>query len=535
VTAAVRARLAGAGGLVGLAGPVALAAVLRLMDLATRSTWDGDQGHDMLVLRALVRDGVVPLLGPPTSLGDFHHGALYYYLLAPAAALTGGDSPVAVVLLIALIGIAAVAVTWWLARSIGGPVAGFVAGLAMAVSPAAIDESTFIWNPNLIGLASALALAGAWSAWSTRRPVWWLLAAAGTAVTMQSHVLGATILPMVAALWVADARRRPSRAERSAVIRSGLVGLGLVAASFLPLVANELTTDFSEIGAALAYLGSGGQPSALGLLERFVVIAIRVVSWPIVGLLTDGLAAAVLAVVAVVAVVVWRSTAGGADERTATRWLGLGLAWSAFVLTFAAPSLSVVVAGLPNDHYHAFADPMVFVLVGLGAAALWRAGPGLQHFDRIIRPGRVVAFVAVLAIVAWGGAHLRPAVHPDGGFPAAERAVTRIETAAGPGPIWLRSLPAFKSVEAYAYPLVRGGRSLLPGATVGEATLDRPGAPTGAPASLVVICDVLFESAIGAACGGPAESALEPDPGALVDRFEAAPGRVISIYRAATR
>ena len=70
----------------------------------------------MLVLRAFVRDGVVPLLGPPTSIGDFHHGAWYYYLLAPAAALTGGDSPLAVVALIALAGIAAVGVTWWLAR-----------------------------------------------------------------------------------------------------------------------------------------------------------------------------------------------------------------------------------------------------------------------------------------------------------------------------------------------------------------------------------------------------------------------------------
>jgi len=60
-----------------LAVPVALlviAAVLRLPNLATRGTWDSDQGHDMLVLRQLVQDGVIPLLGPPTSIGDVHHG-----------------------------------------------------------------------------------------------------------------------------------------------------------------------------------------------------------------------------------------------------------------------------------------------------------------------------------------------------------------------------------------------------------------------------------------------------------------------------
>ena len=39
-------------------------------------TWEADQGHDMLILRALVQDGIVPLLGPPTSIGDVHHGAL---------------------------------------------------------------------------------------------------------------------------------------------------------------------------------------------------------------------------------------------------------------------------------------------------------------------------------------------------------------------------------------------------------------------------------------------------------------------------
>nr|MBA3235076.1 glycosyltransferase family 39 protein [Chloroflexota bacterium] len=194
------------GRLVAPIGLAVLAALLRLPNLATRGTWDGDQGHDMLILRAFVRDGTIPLLGPPTSLGDVHHGAFYYYLLSPAAFLTGGDSPLAVVTLIALAGIAAVVVTWWLARSIGGEAAGVVAGLAMTVSISAIDESTFIWNPNVIALSSAIALAGAWQAWHTGRPRWWLLAGVGVAITMQAHVLGVTMLPIVGALLIADAR-----------------------------------------------------------------------------------------------------------------------------------------------------------------------------------------------------------------------------------------------------------------------------------------------------------------------------------------
>src|SRR4029079_12846569 len=101
-----------------------------------------------------------------------------------------------VVALIALAGVAAVGVVWWLARQVGGPVAGAGAGLVAALSAAAIDESTFIWNPNLIALSSALALAGTWRAWSGGDRRWWLLAAFGTAGTMQRHILGVALLPI---------------------------------------------------------------------------------------------------------------------------------------------------------------------------------------------------------------------------------------------------------------------------------------------------------------------------------------------------
>jgi hypothetical protein len=85
----------------------------------------------------------------------------------------------------------------------------------------------------------------------------------------------------------------------------------------------------------------------------------------------------------------------------------------------------------------------------------------------------------------------------------------------------------FKTAEAYRYPLVRDGADVQ--------------AETSAKA-LVIVCDSLFETAIGAPCGGPAEDAslaARPFPVAttagtatLADRFEAAPGRTISVYLA---
>jgi hypothetical protein len=514
-------------------GLLLLAAALRLPNLATRGTWDSDQGHDMLTLRDLAQDWVVPLLGPPTSIGDVHHGALYYYLLAPAAFLTGGDSPLAVTALIALAGVAAVVVTWWLARSIGGPVAGLVAGLAMALSASAVEESTFIWNPNLIALSSAIALAGAWQAWAGGRPRWWLLAGVGLAVTMQCHVLGVTMLPIVGALLIADARRRSPGVERRSVWRFGLGGLAIVMVSFLPLVIHELTTNFAEVAAALDYLRAGGEPPMLGPIGRFLVIGGRVASWPLTALMTDAPVAALIATMVVITIALWCGVFGRGREREAGRWLGLGLLWTTLALTFMSPSLATIIPGLPNDHYHAFADPMVFTLLGMGAAVLWRAGVATEPETdgrrrlRSITPGRVVAVLGVATLIAFNVGRQPPAIHPDGGFPAADLAAARIVKAAGGVQLTLRSLPDFKSTEAYGYPLVRAGAAVRVDAGSGPVTA------TGG--ALVVICDALFAMSIGAPCGGPAEDVVAPPDrfGPPLDRFLAAPGRTISVYRPA--
>ncbi len=511
---------------------LALAAVMRFPDLASRGTWEADQGHDMLTLRALVQDGIVPLLGPPTSIGDVHHGAWYYYLLSPAAAMTGGDSPLAVVALIALAGVAAVGVVWWLARQMGGPVAGAVAGLVAALSAAAIDESTFIWNPNLIALSSALALAGTWRAWRGGDRRWWLLAAFGTAVTMQCHILGVALLPVVAVPFIADARRRPL----------GAVPLGVVAifvAAYLPLLLNELTTGGSELRAAVDYLAAGRTASDLAIPVRFAIAGLRVLSWPLTGLVTEGFVAAAVASTAIIAIAIWRSRAGGRDQ-LAARWLGLGLLWSTAFLTLAAPSLASVVPGLPNDHYHAFADPMVFTLVGLGAAALTTLPASRMAAGRRIGP--IVAAVGVVALLGWNVTHLPPDANPDGGFPAGEAAAQRVEgTLANAGisrdaVVRIRSLPSFKSTEAMAYPLLRAGWPILADMAKGTAPGSTRQDPS--PGGLVLLCDDRFHEAIGAHCDGAAEATVTPDAGGpewgpLLDRFEAAPDRFVSVYGAA--
>jgi hypothetical protein len=252
----------------------------------------------------------------------------------------------------------------------------------------------------------------------------------------------------------------------------------------------------------------------LPFLVRLLVIGLRILSWPLTGLITDEPLAALVVSAALVWILLWRGRRSAGPEQPAVRWMALTLAWSAVALAIVAANLATVVPGLPNDHYHAFIDPIVFILAGLGAAALWRTGRS---------PLRVAAAAAIAALAAFNLATWPPAVSPDGGWPAAHDAAARIERTTAGADIVLVGLPEFKSTDAYGFPLARTGQHLFPGTEP----------PGSSPGALVVICDRLFEPVIGAVCGGPAETAAIASRSAgltLRDRFDASPRTSISVY-----
>lgn len=516
----------------------AVAALLRLPGIDARGAFDSDQGHDMATLVAFTRDGIVPLLGPKTSVGDFHHGAFYYFLLAPAAAISGGD-PVAVTIFIALLGIGAVALTWWLARAIGGPLAGMIAGALLALSPAAIEESTFIWNPNPIGFFAVLALAAAWKAHSgvvaaiaspRVAAAWWAVAIGAAGAVTQLHVLGVVFLIAIGVLALFDLRR-------SRAVLGGIAGgAAIVAVLFLPLLAHELQTGFQETRLVVEYVrGGSGEVIAGGPVSAIAFTLLRIIGWPLMGLITDVPALAAILVVVVVALTAFGLLRARGAEATGLRWLVGILAWSTLALAFVAPSLQRVVPGLPNDHYHAFVDPIVVILIGVPAAGfLSRA---LDAWRSTRRPSTGIAIIAIMAdlmaLVAVTVIRTPPAVDPNGGWPAMRDAGVRVAAIAAGRPVFLYGLPGFKLPDAGGFPIEFAG---------GEVA-DHSGT-NGIPSEagpIVIVCDRLFATAISLPCGGPAEDAYlakltesGSGPGGIpprvVERFDASPRTSVSIY-----
>ena len=513
--------------LAGLLAIVVIAAALRLPGLDVRGAFDADQGHDMLVLAGMLH-GDLPLLGPPTSIGTFHHGAVYYYALAPAVVLFGAD-PVAVMGWIALWGVGAVAATWWLGRLLGGPIAAVSAGLLMAISPAGIDASTFIWNPNIIPAAAAVAYAAAIHAWRADSARWWLLAGAGAMVTLQAHVLGIVVLPPLVVAWLADVRRAGPGGRRRAVLLAGMGAALIIAAGYVPLAIHELQSSFSELRAIAAYAAGDGRGAATGVVDRLVIVAMRSIVWPVAGLISVDLARSLLALLIVVGCGAVAVARGSRPERRSSAFVVAAVGWAVLALAIAAPSLAVIVEGLPNDHYHAFLDPLVIAIVGaavsrLVASARARVRSGRRPAGYAIGTlvaGLVVVLVAT-AVVAWP-----PRESSDGGWRAAAADARTIERLAAGEPYALVGIPPFKTTNAVRFPLDQLG--VVP---PGEEEIRSGDRPT----VVVLVCDPLFDDVMGAACGGPAEEQWlrgQAFDAELLGRSHDAARRVISAWRVA--
>jgi hypothetical protein len=172
---------------------------------------------------------------------------------------------------------------------------------------------------------------------------------------------------------------------------------------------------------------------------------------------------------------------------------------------------------LPTEQYHVVVDPLVFIAVGLIAAGLWRELP--KRWFTMVR--RVATLIALASLVAWNAGHMPPLTSPDGGWPAAQAAATRVERDSGGAPTALVPLFTEKGGDAYLYPLTRDGFVLVSPA---QATV------------VILLCDTywLKVSCDTADAQWLAANGWSGTP-ARVDRFTAgAPYRVITVYRRAS-
>ncbi len=109
-----------------------------------------DQGRDMLAVWDIVVNHKLTLIGAEIGAGSagfsyIFHGPFYYYSLCLPFILFGGD-PYGGVVLMLIFGLASIIAGFFIGKKIFNRTFGIILAFLLAVSPALIPQSRFIWN-----------------------------------------------------------------------------------------------------------------------------------------------------------------------------------------------------------------------------------------------------------------------------------------------------------------------------------------------------------------------------------------------------
>jgi 4-amino-4-deoxy-L-arabinose transferase-like glycosyltransferase len=355
-----------------------VAAFFRLYRISEYMTFLGDEGRDAIIVRRLIVDFDLILIGPGTSIGNMYLGPLYYYLIAPSL-LIANFSPVGPSIFVALLGVVTCAFVWFVAREWFGKLAAGIALVFYSISPVVINYSRSSWNPNIMPFFALLCVYSVWKLWfayskdhgnlSKRHNHYWLLTLGiSFAFVLQSHYLGLLLGPVLAFFWVLTffrLRNLKNIKKRKLLIgnfgKFSLYGLGLFLLLMSPLLifdirhgwinSSSIKTFFLERQATVSARPWNAFPKVLPISQKIV---------------TRMVAAANETYGKWVVVVLWSGILWAIS-----RFISLGLKEkrnSALFLLLVWIGLSLMGLGLYKqeiyDHYYGFFFPAIFIFLG---------------------------------------------------------------------------------------------------------------------------------------------------------------------------
>ena len=178
-----------------------LASFLRFYRLSEYMTFLGDEGRDALIVQRVLTTFDLPLIGPPTSVGNMYLGPAYYYMMSVPMAIFWLN-PVAAAGMVALIGVGIVFLIYYLGKLWYGTFAGIIASFLYAVSPVTIIYSRSSWNPNPAPFFALIAFLALTRARLSKDFRWFGLVGIALALASQMHYLTLILIPIFGLLWL---------------------------------------------------------------------------------------------------------------------------------------------------------------------------------------------------------------------------------------------------------------------------------------------------------------------------------------------
>src|SRR3989344_406603 len=339
-----------------LLGILVIAAFLRLYRIEDYMTFLGDEGRDALVVKRMIVDHELTLLGPITSVGLMHLGPLYYYLMIPFL-WAWGLNPVGPAIMVALFSLATIVLLWKLAEEYFGRKAAVISSLLYALSQLVIIHSHSSWNPNILPFWSLLIIYALTQAIIHKRLFWTAIIGLSLGIVIQLHYVALVFGPIVFAALLVSRIRLP---KKYWVL---LVAGGLM--TFSPFIIFEARHAFINTNTIIGFItrtGTAKSFTIMNFFRQFWDLTVRLY-WRLLVITSAELAMLVLIVIFGVYVYLWRK-AKTTPLRQAYLILGI---W--FIVGIGFLSLYT---GNIYDYYLMFIFPFPFLATGIAASYLFR-------------------------------------------------------------------------------------------------------------------------------------------------------------------
>lgn len=382
-----------------------IAAILRLYRIDAYMTFLGDEGRDALIIKRILTTGDIPLIGPPTSVGNMYLGPLYYYMMTIPMTISWLN-PIGAAVQVALIGTATVGLIYYLSREWFGKLSAITASILYALSPVNIIYSRSSWNPNPAPFFALLFILGFYKAFKTKNYLWLILSGGAAAFAVQMHYLALILIPVGFILWLFQAYKhslktsfeselsnsvyeQKKKRNGKRLILGTVLAIGLFLILMSPLLIFDLKHNFMNYRALTTFFSNRETTVNLNILNtlgRYPTIYID----SLIGRYVTGdnqtlknIVSLVLFLPLFASIYLWRK--------------GEKIRWGIFALYVW---LLIGVSGLVlykqtvYDHYIGFLNPVPFMLIG-AIAASFRA---LRQADVKIARNFFLILVVILLI-----------------------------------------------------------------------------------------------------------------------------------------
>ena len=177
-----------------------VALFLRLYTIGNTAEFLGDQGRDGLAITASLEERKLFVTGPTVGAG-YYTGPLYYYLMTPSYLLFP-NSPIAPIIEMCIISVAAVALFLSVASQLFGFRVAYIVSILWAISPLMLLQDRRLWNPTPIPFFVLLLIASL--LWVFKQKKYWgyLTGALAVSVLLQLHYVNAISIVYIALVWL---------------------------------------------------------------------------------------------------------------------------------------------------------------------------------------------------------------------------------------------------------------------------------------------------------------------------------------------